>query len=155
MSGWRSELAEVRRSQLHGLGVFAVTDIPEGTVWWSAELADTITISRGQFETLAASASSPATDALMSGIQEYSIYLAALDLMVLIADNGRYVNHSDEPNSGALVVGTHLRSVALCDIAAGEEITEDYATYDHCPWVGIAPEFHDATAAPALMVSFR
>src|SRR5215467_12320054 len=133
MGGWRSDLVEVRPSQRHGLGVFAVTDIPEGTVWWSADLSDTITISRGQFETFASSASSPATDALMGGIQEYSIYLAALDLMVFIPDNGRYVNHSDEPNSGAAVVGTELRSVALRDIVAGEEIVEDYATYDHCP----------------------
>ncbi len=155
MSGWRSELVEVRQSPLHGLGVFAVTDIPEGTVWWSAELADTITISRGQFETLAASASSPATDAMMSAIQEYSIYLGAFDLMVLIPDNGRYVNHSDEPNSGAAVVGTQLRSVALRDIVAGEEILEDYGTYDHCPWKGIAPEFHDPTVEPELNVSFR
>jgi len=155
MSGWRTELAEVRESQVHGLGIFAVTDIPEGTVWWSADVADTITISRAQFETLASSASSPASDALMSGIQEYSIYLAALDLMVLIPDNGRYVNHADEPNSGAQVIGTQLRSVALRDITAGEEITEDYATYDHCPWAGIAPEFHDATVEPGLMISFR
>jgi len=155
VSGWRSELVEVRESPLHGLGIFAVTDIPEGTVWWSAELADTITISRGQFETLAASASSPATDAMMSAIQEYSIYLAAFDLMVLIPDNGRYVNHSDDPNSGALVAGTELRSVALRDIVAGEEILEDYGTYDHCPWEGIAPEFHDPTVEPQLGVSFR
>jgi hypothetical protein len=155
MSGWRGELVEVRQSPVHGLGVFAVAGIPAGTVWWSAELADTITISRAQFETLAFSAPSPASDALMSGIQEYSIYLAALDVMVLIPDNGRYVNHSDHPNSGASVAGTQLRSVALRDIATGEEITEDYGTYDHCPWAGIAPEFHDATAEPGLAVSFR
>lgn len=155
MSGWRSDLVEVRPSQLHGLGVFAVGDIPAGTVWWSADLSDTITISRAQFEALAESASSPATDALMSGIQEYSIYLGALDLMVFIPDNGRYVNHSDTPNSGASVVGTELRSVALRDIAAGEEIVEDYGTYDHCPWQGIAPEFHDVTAEPGLAITFR
>lgn len=155
MSGWRSELVEVRQSPLHGLGVFAVTDIPGGTVWWSAELADTITISRGQFEALASSASSPATDAMMSAIQEYSIYLATFDLMVLIPDNGRYVNHSDDPNSGALVAGTELRSVALRHIAAGEEILEDYGMYDHCPWDGIAPEFHDPLVEPELGVSFR
>jgi len=155
MSGWRAELVEVRRSPLHGAGVFAVTDIPEGTVWWSAEVADTITIARTQFETLASSASSPASDALMSGIQEYSIYLAALDVMVLIPDNGRFVNHSDKPNSGAAVAGTELRSVALRDIAAGEEIVEDYGTYDHCPWEGIAPEFHDPTVEPTLPVPFR
>jgi hypothetical protein len=155
MSGWRSDLVEVRPSQLHGLGVFAVGDIPVGTVWWSADLSDTITISRAQFEALAESASSSATDALMSGIQEYSVYLGPLDLMVFIPDNGRYVNHSDNPNSGASVVGTELRSVALRDIAAGEEIVEDYGTYDHCPWQGIAPEFHDVTAEPGLAITFR
>jgi hypothetical protein len=53
------------------------------------------------------------------------------------------------------VDGTLLRSVALRHIAAGEEIVEDYATYDHCPWPGIAPEFHDVTAQPVLAVKFR
>jgi hypothetical protein len=155
MSGWRGELVEVRPSQAHGLGVFAVTDIPEGTKWWSGDLADMITISRQQFQALASSTPSPATDALMSAVQEYSIYLAALDLMVLIPDNGRYVNHADEPNSAASVTGTLLRSVALRDIAAGEEIVEDYASYDHCPWPGIAAEFHDVSAEPQLRVTFR
>ena len=128
---------------MHGVGVFAVTDIPEGTQWWSGDVADMVTISRVQFAALVSSASSPVSDALIGGIQEYSIYLAALDLMVLIPDNGRYVNHSDKPNSAASVDGTLLRSVALRDIAAGEEIVEDYATYDHCPWPAVAPEFHD------------
>jgi uncharacterized protein len=70
-------------------------------------------------------------------------------LMVLIPDNGRFVNHSDAPSSGAGVNGRLLYSVALRDIAAGEEITEDYATYDECPWPGISEEFHDA-ATPTL-----
>lgn len=155
MSGWREELVEVRPSPLHGLGVFAVTDIPAGTRWWSIDIDGTITVSRAQFASLFESASSPASDALMAGLQEYSIYLKSFDLMVLIPDNGRYVNHSDAPTSGAGVDGTLLYSVALRDIAAGEEITEDYSTYDECPWPGIAPEFHDVTAPTQLSISFR
>lgn len=155
MSGWRGELVEVRPSPLHGLGVFAVTDIAAGTRWWSTHLDETIRISRSQFAALVESASSPASDALMAGIQEYSIYLKAHEVMVLIPNNGRYVNHSSSPNSMAGVDGTLLYSVALRDIAAGEEITEDYGTYDHCPWPGVAPEFHDVTAPTELAVSFR
>lgn len=155
MSGWRAELVEVRPSQVHGLGVFAVTDIPAGTQWWSMGVDEAITISRTQFVTLVQSASSPASEALMAGLQEYSIYLRALDLMVLIPDNGRYVNHSDAPNSAARVDGMILYSVAERDIAAGEEITEDYATYDECGWPGIAPEFHDVLAPTQLAVTFR
>ncbi len=153
MSGWRADLVEVRPSPVHGLGVFAVTDIPAGTQWWSTDVGDTITISRSQFAALAESASSPASDAIMAGIQTYSIYLKALDLMVLIPDNGRFVNHSDLPNSAGHVDGRLIYSVALRDIARGEEITEDYASYDECPWPGISDEFHDPVA-PSLAAVF-
>ena len=153
MSGWRADLVEVRPSKVHGLGVFAVKDIPAGTQWWSTELGQTITISRAQFALLVQSAGSPATDAMMAGIQTYSIYLETLDALVLIPDNGRYVNHSDTPNSAGGVDGEVLYSVALRDIAAGEEITEDYTTYDTCPWPGIDPEFHEPET-PGLAALF-
>jgi uncharacterized protein len=137
------------------MGVFAVVDIAEGTRWWSMDLDETITISRTQFAALVESTCTPASEALMAALQEYSIYFKEHDLMVLIPDNGRYVNHADAPNSGAVLDGTLLYSVALRDIAAGEEITEDYSTYDQCDWPGVAPEFHDVTATPELAVTFR
>lgn len=155
MNGWREDLVEVRPSQLHGLGVFALTHIAAGTRWWSVSLGEVITVSRTQFATLARSERSPATDALMAALHEYSIYLTSRDQMVLIPDNGRYVNHSDAPNSAAGVTATMLYSTAMRDIAAGEEITEDYATYDECPWPGVSPEFHDVTAPAGLAVTFR
>ncbi len=142
MNGCVRGLVEVRPSSIHGLGVFAAADIPSGTVWWTADVSEMITISRRQFEALVGSASSPASDALIAGIQEYSFYIEALDLMILIPDDGRYVNHSETPNSIATVDGSTLASVAGRDIAAGEEIVEDYATYDFCPWEGVVPEFH-------------
>lgn len=111
-----------------------------------------IKITRGQFQALTTSASSPTSDALIANIQEYSIYVARLDLMILIPDNGRYVNHCDEPNSSAHATGTTLTSVAIRDIAAGEEIVEDYATYDHCPWPNVSREFHEVTTQPASAV---
>ena len=149
MNGCVRGLVEVRPSAIHGLGVFAAADIPSGTVWWTADVAEMITISRPQFEALVGSASSPASDALIAGIQEYSFYVEDLDLMILIPDDGRYVNHSDQPNSVATVVGTRLASTAGRDIAAGEEIVEDYATYDFCPWPGVAPEFHAPSMSEA------
>src|ERR1041385_585865 len=147
MDGCVRGLVEVRASGIHGLGVFAAVDIPRGTTWWAADVADMITISRAQFVALTTSASSPASDTLIDAIQEYSFYVEALDLMILIPDNGRYVNHSDSPNSLAGVDGTSLSSVALRDIAAGEEIVEDYATYDWCPWPGVSADFHDPTVS--------
>jgi SET domain-containing protein len=144
LTGWRPDLVEVRPSKIHGLGIFAANTIPAGTHWWSIDIGETIAISRTQFALLSQSASTAATDAMLAGIQTYSIYLEAFDLMVLIPDNGRFVNHSDVPNSAAGVDGRALYSVALRDIAAGEEITEDYSTYDVCPWPGVSEEFHEA-----------
>lgn len=145
MDGCVRGLVEVRPSKIHGLGVFAAADIPSGTVWWTADVSEMITISRRQFEALIGSASSPASDALIAAIQEYSFYIEALDKMILIPDNGRYVNHSDAPNSMATVTGSTLASVAARDIAAGEEIVEDYETYDFCPWPDVVEEFHTPT----------
>ena len=39
-----------------------------------------------------------------------------------------FVNHSCDPNAGLLIDGTHVRLVAIREIAQGEQITFDYST---------------------------
>ncbi|TFF89949.1 MAG: hypothetical protein EU548_05525, partial [Promethearchaeota archaeon] len=41
--------AEVKKSQLHGLGLFAKVLIPKGTIWWHARPQDVLIISKTQF----------------------------------------------------------------------------------------------------------
>lgn len=42
-----------------------------------------------------------------------------------------YINHSCEPNSYMKIAYSHILVLALCDIAAGEEITIDYQSTLH------------------------
>ena len=57
----------------------------------------------------------------------YSTWHAGVGVYVLCGDNGRYFNHSDRPStvSDAISFGEDR---AVRDLAAGEELTSDYAT---------------------------
>ena len=70
-------------------------------------------------------------------LSTYSYFSALHDSLVICLDNARYVNHSDTPNSGPAADQNPLISIALRDIAKGEEILEDYDVYDNCPWAEI------------------
>jgi len=68
--------------------------------------------------------------AIWDMISNFCPYCSERDSLVLILDNGRYVNHSDEANSR----WKNGVCVALRDIAPGEEILEDYHAYDKYCW---------------------
>lgn len=136
-----SALAEVGLSPTHGLGLFARMRIPRGTIWWRVRLSDVIAVNRFQFEALVASEQSPRTKAVIDAFLEFGYYVKGFDTLFLIADNGRYVNHSFEPNSAVCPDSDGLCSITLSDIAAGDEICEDYTTYDKCPWAQLYGEF--------------
>ena len=136
-----SALTEVRLSPTHGLGLFARTLIPRGTIWWHGRLSDLIPVTRSQFEALAASEQSPRTTAFIDAFLEFGYYLKGVDTLFLIPDNSRYINHSFEPNSAVCPDSGGLCSSTLRDIARGDEICEDYTTYDKCPWANLYGEF--------------
>ena len=64
---------------------------------------------------------------------EISMYYIDGDKLILFRDGSGFVNHSFEPNSQIVYNEekefTKLYSVALKDIKAGEEITENYGNY--------------------------
>mgnify|MGYP003646111578 CR=1 FL=1 len=125
-----------------GLGLFAEEFIAKGTVIWTeCNNVNTLRMSRAQYRTLCNSEHSaqvsPHSFALWDGFSTYSYYEAADDCLVFCADNMRYMNHSqDAPNSE--MVGSS--SVALRDILPGEELLEDFTSYDAYPW----PEPYDS-----------
>jgi hypothetical protein len=136
-----SSLVEVRSSPHHGLGVFAATAIPRGTTWWSADIAGVVMVSQRQMAALTSSAPSSKSHEFIDAILEYGYYLRDFDAIVFIPDDGRYVNHSTEPNSTILPGSNGLASITTRDVLPGEEITEDYTSYDHCPWARMYGEF--------------
>ncbi|MFT6792932.1 MAG: SET domain-containing protein [Rubritalea sp.] len=125
---------ELRPSPLHGFGLFAKKDIPKDTIWWKSKRSNVLLLNHSHYRTLQESHVNDTMDNLLNIASFYGYYSAKLDSIVICLDNARYVNHSHVPNSGAPSNGDPLSSVSLRDIYAGEEITEDYANYDACPW---------------------
>jgi len=80
----------------------------------------------------------------------YTYYCAPEDKVVLILDNGRFVNHSDTPTSRF----SGYASTTERDVEAGEELTENYARYDAFPWPETWDDFSEASPS-AEMVAAR
>jgi len=110
-------------SPIHGLGVFAVAPIRQGTAVWR--------FARG----LDMEFSPDILPTLPPHVQEFFAHYGYLDRnvqrIILCFDDARFVNHSATPN----VATDYARDrygldVALRDIAAGEEITMNYEGFE-------------------------
>ena len=109
----------VRQSPIHGLGVFAEEDIPEGAILWRFEPFLDKVIAEEELGQM--------PDHLVDFIEIYSEYFPELGVLVLSGDNDRFTNHSDDPNTEVVLPNgpeAHVR--ARRAIGAGEEITCDY-----------------------------
>lgn len=109
---------EVRPLAVKGdYGVFACEDVPAGEllVMWTGRL-----MTPEQFDRL------PPLQRSRSVQVEEQLYLVPTR-----TEPGDFVNHSCDPNAG---LSGQTALVALRDIAAGEEITYDYAMTDGSPY---------------------
>jgi SET domain-containing protein len=119
-----------RNSTVHGagLGLFAKRLIPRGTEWSIASVHNTLFINSAVLSSLKDTRNdSEQAKAFYETILQYSYCDPFSNTLVLIMDRGRYVNHSDEPNS-ILSKERPYTSVAFRDIHDGEEIFENYHT---------------------------
>ena len=111
-----------------GVGVVATEDLPAGTIVW---VRDSLDRALSQFE----------LDGLPS-MQRRALRRHAWSeggSWYLTWDHGRYTNHSCAPNCAGL---DGEFDVAIADIAAGEQITDDYA------WLGMRVTFDCRCRAP-------
>jgi SET domain-containing protein len=114
---------KIAPSQIHGFGLFADQFIAKGEVIWrfspGFDLEKTV-------EELAT---------LPVHIQEWFKHCAYLDYhfdrYVLCTDNARFVNHSETPSMYSdYGQDNYGPDVAIHDIKAGEELTNDYTQFD-------------------------
>lgn len=123
----------VSRSGIHGFGVFAAQEILKGTTIWELD---------------------PGADWILTE-EEMAAFPAKLQPQMIAwtyqADDGRYVlcsdaakfmNHSFEPNCDDR---GDERTVAIRDIAVGEELTCDYRAFDKGSRETGLPEFQQAS----------
>jgi SET domain-containing protein len=107
-------------STIEGVGIFAAAPIPAGQVIWLLEERFDLLLSERDIASL--------TDLQRQFLERYGYHhMTRPNVVVLEYDNGRFMNHSDTPN-------TDFRDpeigYAICDIAEGEELTCNYAEFE-------------------------
>lgn len=115
---------QVKESDIHGLGLFALEFIPKGTIVWEFNDKIDAKITEDEFKKLSLEE--------QKNIIHYDYKDKRLNLYVVSGDSSVYINSSDSPN-----LSSHYEnetdigySFANRDINIGEEITEDYKEYD-------------------------
>lgn len=108
----------VKPSPIAGVGLFAATEIDEGTVIWEYHQGVDCRLDPRQVEAM--------PEPYQSRLRHF-LYLDSDGRYVLCGDNAKFMNHQDEPNcddpEGEYTI-TRRR------IRAGEELTCDYRTFD-------------------------
>ena len=108
----------VAPSPIAGVGLFAATDLPAGTVIWEFTEGVDWRISAAEFALF--------PEPYRSRLRHY-VYEEDSGTFVLCGDNGKFMNHHDTPNcddpEGAYTVTNRF-------VRAGEELTCDYRSFD-------------------------
>lgn len=113
--------AHLAPSPIHGIGCFTDHDIKQGELVWvyddridrripAAELADF-----------------PAPTQAFLTMYAYEEIVDGQRVLTLCGDHAKHMNHADKPN---LLEGADGSNLAACDIAASEELTCDYSSFD-------------------------
>jgi hypothetical protein len=111
----------LKASRAHGVGVFAIVDIPEGTYMFEPDDDDLVSVSADETKGL--------PPALRKLYEDFCVlndgtYQCPSNLNKLTP--AWFLNTSKEPNVAA---NLSLKFYALRDIKAGDELTADYDTY--------------------------
>lgn len=109
--------AEARPSPIHGLGCFAAQPIARGEVVWEFHPQIDRRFTAEEFLDLPPLA--------REHLRIYSWRNPADGLILFCGDHSKFFNHSDTPNTNMTPDG--YRCLANRDIAAGEELTSNYA----------------------------
>jgi uncharacterized protein len=113
----------VQPSPIHGLGLFAASDVPRGTPIWRFDPVLDRELTPEQIAALPLVA--------RDHIHFYGFVNRDTGQTVLAGDHACFMNHSPMPNTGAPPgTGGAVNTQALRDIRAGEEITCNYHEFD-------------------------
>lgn len=111
------------QSLIHGIGLFADEPIPKDAIIWRFNPNIDIRLRPEAIEELSFAA--------QEQMRRYSYREKHSGLYVLCGDDARFFNHSSTPNCLDLYNGIDSDiTIALRDIAPGEELTCDYAMFD-------------------------
>lgn len=113
----------VKPSLIHGIGVFAIQDIPQGcTDMFSKGIGEYIKVSRPEVDALPDHSKKLIENYCLFDEECYWVPDFGFKLMDLVS----FLNHSDEPNIVSINDGEQFQAVR--NIKAGEELFVDYGT---------------------------
>ena len=113
----------IQPSPIHGIGVFAIRDIPKGTQdIFSQGFGDWIEVSREEVEALPEHSKALVENHCLFDEKSYFIPEYGFKMLDLVI----YLNHSDTPN--VISINDGERFEAIRDIQVGEELLVDYGT---------------------------
>jgi hypothetical protein len=121
-------------SPIHGIGLYAAEPIAEGTVIWRYDERIDRRLAPQERDAL--------PEPARSFVATYSYpEVPGSDMHVLDGDHARFMNHSDEPNTYCAPPRSYREAdtVAIRDIAAGEELLCDYRQFHPGHSLGSSP----------------
>ena len=115
---------KVLPSEISGLGLFADEFIPKGTLIWKFTPGFDMRFTKDQINRFPAE--------VRKYIKTYCWLSKKSDMYCFCSDDGKYFNHSKEPNSLSKYHKDEEEVItkAIKDIQKGEEITDDYSSFE-------------------------
>ena len=137
---------ELRNSAIAGQGIFAKVAIARGTLVWRYEVG--VSVSEHNETSLRARLEGMSADEARDLLEHVYTWEGAV---IEILDDAKVWNHAADNNTGnhpdeAKGDGDGMSSYARRDIVAGEELTDDYATFEDIPWYEAICVEHGATS---------
>jgi len=115
---------KIQQSGIHGTGLFANEFIPKGTVIWKFTPGFDVKFTREQILDF--------PELLQIYIYKYSWKGTKSKLYCFSSDNGKYFNHSNNPNTLSKYQDNEeeVITTAVRDIQVGEELTDNYSSFE-------------------------
>lgn len=146
---------ELRPSPIAGHGIFATAPIARGTRVWRYDVGVSV------LEHDEASLRSRLESLSVEGIRDLLEHVYTWEGKAIeILDDAKVWNHDAQHNTGnhpdeASGMGDGVSSYARRDIEAGEEMTDDYATFEELPWFESLCLEHSAQSCVAVGKAHR
>jgi len=121
----------LRPSQIHGVGVFAIRDIPKGVNIFSDDMSEMIWIDEELIQTKSGEVRRLYDDFCVLSNEKYGCPKGFNNLTV-----GWYINQPLDGQEPNVVCDEDYDFFAARDICAGEELTVDYSTFSDNPTIG-------------------
>jgi hypothetical protein len=122
---------EIRETENYGKGLYVLEDIPSGTCIWTYKLNDNVL----EYDAIQSQNYLQNLPDLNSQQKFLDSSFGKGDVLCLITDDGQYVNHADASGCNCHTDLSTGHCYAIKNLAAGDQILEDYTSFTHPPFL--------------------